>query len=235
MANKLVNGAPQSAFAHVAEMVKTAIPPLHPAGKPFVVGGLALAALGLRVPVLRRLGLGFAAASAAFFRNPTRVTPGDPAAVVAVSDGEICAVDFAVPPSEAGLGERAMRRISTFLSITDVHVQRAPLAATVAVVTHVPGQFLSADLPETSEVNERNTVVFEAADGTKVAAVQVAGMVARRIVCDVTPGNPVAAGEVYGLIRFGSRVDLYLPEDAEPQVAVGQRAVGGETVLARLP
>jgi phosphatidylserine decarboxylase len=235
MANKLVNGEVQSTLAHLAQTTRAAIPPLHPAGRPFVAGGLTVAALGWGHPLVRRLGLGFAAASVAFFRNPARVTPGNQGAVIAAADGEICAVDFAVPPVESGLGEHALRRISTFLSITDVHVQRAPLTGTVTVSTRVPGQFLSADLSEASELNERNTVVIETAAGAQIAVVQVAGLIARRIVCDISAGDTVQAGAVYGLIRFGSRVDLYLPYDCDPQVALGQRAVGGETVLARLP
>jgi phosphatidylserine decarboxylase len=235
VANKLMNGEPNSTLKHVVEMAKSAIPPVHPAGRPFILAGLSVSLLGIRWAPFRWLGLGFAAASAAFFRNPARVTPGDENAVIAVSDGEICAVDFAVPPTESGLGAHAMLRISTFLSITDVHVQRAPITGTVVSVNHQSGQFHSADLPETSETNERNTVVIETAAGTKVAAVQVAGMVARRIVCDVTTGDVLASGTLYGLIRFGSRIDLYLPDAAQPQVILGQRAVGGETILARLP
>jgi len=133
------------------------------------------------------------------------------------------------------LGTAPRRRVSVFLSLTDVHVQRAPVAGRVRGVMHTPGGFLSADLPEASERNERTVLVLRTAEGVDVACVQVAGMIARRIVTKAAPGDTLTLGQTYGLIRFGSRVDLYLPLDTRVDVLAGQRAVGGETVLGRLP
>ncbi|MDR0837428.1 MAG: phosphatidylserine decarboxylase [Propionibacteriaceae bacterium] len=235
MANKLINGKLQTTTSHFIELVRKSVPPVHPAANPFIVGALATAALAGRCPLLRKLSLGAAVAFAGFFRNPPRVTPVGFALVTAVADGEICTVDEATPPPEAGFEPNTKcRRVSTFLSIVDVHVQRAPVSGRVTVSEHVAGTFLSADLPEASETNERNTIVIETPSGNKIVSVQVAGMVARRIICDAAVDDALTAGEVYGLIRFGSRVDLYLPLDADIAVLPGQRAVGGETVIARL-
>jgi phosphatidylserine decarboxylase len=218
---------------HVVDMVRGALVPLHEDGRGFVVAGVAVALLGWRWRPLRCAGLGVAAAMAFFFREPTRVPPL-PGAVVAPADGQICLIDRAAPPAEAGLGDGPRTRVSIFLSLTDVHVQRAPVAGTVMRVVHTPGGFVSADLPAASESNERTVLVLRTAGGEQVACVQVAGLVARRIVTQVGVGDQVAMGQTYGLIRFGSRVDLYLPSDIAIEVRVGQRAVGGETVLGRL-
>jgi phosphatidylserine decarboxylase len=154
---------------------------------------------------------------------------------VAAADGTVADVTEAVPPAELGLPFGRMLRISTFLNIFDVHVQRIPVDGRVLAVEYRPGTFLSADLDKASEDNERNALLLETAGGDRVGVVQIAGLLARRIVCDVHPGNEVAAGETYGLIRFGSRVDTYLPAGSRVAVAVGQRTIGGETVLAELP
>ena len=208
---------------------------MHRAGLPFVGAGLAVAALGRRNPWLRRAGLLAAGANAAFFRHPPRVPPTRPGVVVAPADGLICLVEEAVPPAELNLPARPLPRISIFLSIFDAHVQRIPVSGEVVSVVHRPGLYRSAELAAASQDNERNSVLIRTPEGHEVIAVQIAGLVARRIVCDIGPGEKVAIGHTYGLIRYGSRLDTYLPEGSEVLVLPGQRAVGGETILAELP
>lgn len=208
---------------------------MHPAGLPFVGGSLALAALGRRHRWAWTAGLAAAAANAAFFRHPPRVPPTRPGVAVAPADGQICLIETAAPPPETGLGDTPRPRISIFLSVLDAHVQRAPVGGEVITTVHRPGLFLSADLPAASADNERNSVVIRTPDGHDVVAVQIAGLVARRIVCDVHAGDKLNIGDTYGLIRFGSRLDTYLPEGSQVLVSTGQRAVAGETVLAELP
>ncbi|MFD9546886.1 phosphatidylserine decarboxylase [Nocardia salmonicida] len=219
---------------HVVDLVRAAVPPLHPAGLPFVAVPLAVAVVGGRNKWVRRAGLTAAAACAAFFRHPHRVPPNRPGIVVAPADGEVALVDTAVPPVELGLGDKPLPRVSIFLSVLDVHVQRVPVSGTVREVLHQPGKFLSADLPEASDANERNSVVIDTADGKQVVVVQIAGLLARRIVCDARVGDLLTIGDTYGLIRFGSRVDTYFPVGTELLVAPGQRTIGAETVLAVL-
>ncbi|MBH0778208.1 phosphatidylserine decarboxylase [Nocardia bovistercoris] len=230
-------GTPETTgIGHVVDLVRAAIPPLHPAGLPFVAAPLAVAVVGgRRRKWLRRTGLVAAAACAAFFRHPHRVPPNRAGIVVAPADGEIALVDTAVPPAELGLGDQPLPRVSIFLSVLDVHVQRAPVAGTVRTVIHEPGQFRSADLPEASSVNERNSMVLETPGGHTVVVVQIAGLLARRIVCDARAGDVLTIGDTYGLIRFGSRVDTYFPVGTELLVRPGQRTIGAETVLAVLP
>ncbi len=207
---------------------------MHPAGLPFVGAGLALAALGRNSRPVRTAGLAAAAANAAFFRHPRRVPPTRPGVVVAPADGQICLVENAVPPPELGMGDHPRLRISIFMSFLDAHVQRAPVAGEVIAAIHRPGLFGSADLPAASVDNERNSVVIRTPEGNDVIAVQIAGLVARRIICDVHVGDKLGIGDTYGLIRFGSRLDTYLPAGADVLVSVGQRALAGETVLAEL-
>ena len=219
---------------HVVDLVRAAVPPLHPAGLPFVAVPLAVAVVGGRNKWVRRAGLTAAAACAAFFRHPHRVPPNRPGIVVAPADGEVALVDTAVPPVELGLGDKPLPRVSIFLSVLDGHVQRVPVSGTVREVLHQPGKFLSADLPEASDANERNSMVIDTADGKQVVVVQIAGLLARRIVCDARVGDLLTIGDTYGLIRFGSRVDTYFPVGTELLVAPGQRTIGAETVLAVL-
>jgi phosphatidylserine decarboxylase len=220
-------------------LVRSTVPPVHPAGRPFITAGLAAAlvgaAAGRRFRWLRRGGLLAAGACAAFFRHPPRVPPGRPGAVVAPADGLICVIDSAAPPAELSMGDAPLPRVSIFLSILDAHVQRAPVSGEVVAVQHRPGRFGSADLPAASTDNERTSVRIRTASGAEVVAVQIAGLVARRIVCDAHVGDKLSIGDTYGLIRFGSRLDTYLPPGSELLVKVGQRAIGGETVLADLP
>ena len=225
----------QSGPARLAALVRSSIPPMHPAGLPFVGVSLAVAALGHRNRWLRRTGLTAAAANAAFFRHPPRVPPTRPGLVVAPADGLICLIEEAVPPAELGLPATPLPRVSIFLSILDAHVQRAPIAGEVVAVNHQPGKFHSAELEAASEDNERNSVVIRTDDGVQVIAVQIAGLVARRIVCQTKVGDKLSLGETYGLIRFGSRLDTYLPAGSNVLVTTGQRALAGETILAELP
>src|SRR3954471_2104134 len=219
----------------LAALVRTTIPPMHSAGLPFVGASLALAALGHKRPWLRRVGLASAAANAAFFRHPPRVPPTRPGLVVAPADGLICLIEEAPPPAELGLPATPLPRISIFLSIFDAHVQRAPIGGEVVTVVHQPGLFGSAELEAASEDNERNSVLIRTAEGADVIAVQIAGLVARRIVCETKVGDKLTIGDTYGLIRFGSRLDTYLPAGSNILVTTGQRALAGETVLAELP
>lgn len=229
-------GTPETTgVGHVVDLVRAAIPPLHPAGLPFVAAPLALAVVGGKRKWVRRTGLIAAAACATFFRHPNRVPPNQAGVVVAPADGEIALVDTAAPPAELGLGDQPLPRVSIFLSVLDVHVQRTPVSGTVRTVIHEPGQFRSADLPEASSVNERNSMVLETPAGQTVVVVQIAGLLARRIVCDARVDDVLTIGDTYGLIRFGSRVDTYFPIGTELLVQPGQRTIGAETVLAVLP
>lgn len=226
---------PTTGVAHIAGLVRHTIPPMHPAGTPFVAVPLAVAALGRNKPWLRRAGLLSALATATFFRHPHRVPPNRAGVVVAPADGEVALVDSAVPPPELGLGTEERRRVSIFLSVFDVHVQRSPVGGTVRSVVHSPGKFLSADLADASEVNERTSMLLETRDGHEVAVVQIAGLIARRIVNDAQVGDTLPIGDTYGLIRFGSRVDTYLPAGSDVLMELGQRTIGAETVIAHLP
>ncbi|MEV6239321.1 phosphatidylserine decarboxylase [Lentzea sp. NPDC051838] len=222
--------------SHFLELARGMVPPMHPAGRPFVAGA-AIATLLVRLR-FKRLGvvLGLVTAWVAwFFREPKRVTPARPNIAVAPADGTVSHVVDAVPPAELGLGDQPMTRVSVFLSVFDVHVQRIPAEGEIVQVSYHPGKFLSADLDKASEENERNTVWMRTVDGHDLIFVQIAGLVARRIVCEVSEGEKVAAGQTYGLIRFGSRVDTYVPRGSRVLVEAGQRTIGGETVLAELP
>jgi phosphatidylserine decarboxylase len=231
---------------HLLELVRSTVPPVHPAGRPFISAGLAIAsagALGQAITGrnyrwLRRAGLLAAGACAGFFRHPPRVPPTRPGAIVAPADGMICVIDSAAPPAELSMGDVPLPRVSIFLSLLDAHVQRAPVSGEVIAVQHRPGRFGSADLASASTDNERTSVRIRTdhgAEGPEVVVVQIAGLLARRIVCDAHVGDKLSIGDTYGLIRFGSRLDTYLPPGAMPIIQVGQRAVAGETVLAELP
>jgi phosphatidylserine decarboxylase len=216
-------------------LLRSTVPPVHPAGLPFISAGLGLALIGRRHRWARRTGLLAAGACAGFFRHPARVPPTRPGVVVAPADGLVCLIETAAPPPELGMGDAELPRVSIFLSLLDAHVQRAPVSGEVIAVQHRPGQFGSADLPAASDDNERNSVRIRTEDGVDIVAVQIAGLLARRIVCDVHAGDKLSIGDTYGLIRFGSRLDTYLPAGTEVAVRIGQRAIGGETVLAELP
>ncbi len=209
--------------------------PIHRAGWPFVAIFLVVSlALGYAAEPLFWLGLVATGWCVYFFRDPPRQTPQRAGLVVAPADGRIQWVGPATPPAELGLGDGQLTRISIFLNIFDVHINRIPVDGTVTKLEYHAGKFLNAALDKASEENERQSVKIELADGRKVGVVQIAGLVARRIVCTLQQDQRVRTGERFGLIRFGSRTDLFLPDGVAPLVAVGQRAVGGETVLADL-
>lgn len=169
-----------------------------------------------------------------FFRDPPRVVPQDDNLLVAPADGLVSMIVPAVPPAELGLGDQPLTRVSIFLSVFDVHVNRVPCSGTIDVVAYRPGLFLNAAAEKASEDNERMAIAMVRPDGGRIGFVQIAGFVARRIVCSIKPGQSVAVGERCGHIRFGSRTDLYLPAGARLLVGVGQRMIGGETVMAEL-
>lgn len=230
--------------SHLADLIRSTVPPIHPGGRPIVLGALA-GTLGIRVALqsvgfkrlgraVGRVGIAGTAASALFFRAPRRVTPTLDGVVVAPADGLVSLIEQAVPPPELGLDGSPRPRVSIFLSIFDVHVQRIPVGGVVTQVAYRPGKFLSADLDKASEVNERNSLVIVAATGEELVVTQIAGLIARRIVCEVASGSTVVPGQTYGLIRFGSRVDTYLPAGAAVKIERGQRTIGGETVLGEL-
>jgi phosphatidylserine decarboxylase len=217
------------------ETVTSVLARPHRAGYPFIAGGVAAAVLGyftyewlIWAGVVAVLFCWF------FFRDPTRVPSPVPGAVLAPADGRITSIELAIPPVELGLGPEPRLRIATFLSVLNVHVNRIPCAGTVRKVAYNAGIFLSAADDKASDANERNSVLIDLDDGRNIAVVQIAGLIARRILCDLREGDHVAPGARFGMIRFGSRTDLYLPNGVLPMVAVGQTAVGGETVMARI-
>ena len=201
-------------------------------GLPFIGGGLVIAFLaGLLVDPLAAVPfLAFSAFATWFFRNPKRTPPADPDAIVCPADGVICQV--ADVDDVEHLGGKATR-VSIFMSVFNVHVNRAPIAGRVLLTKHTPGKFAIASADKASLTNERNAIVLDTGRGRKLLFVQIAGSVARRIVCYAKPGDALTAGQRFGLIRFGSRVDVYFGADAKPNVAVGEKVVGGQTVLGR--
>ena len=218
----------------VTESIRKQLTPIHPEGLPFI-GGFALVALiffWLWAP-LGWLGVLATAWCAYFFRDPRRVTPVRDGLVVSPADGRVSQIAIAPPPAELELGVAPRPRVSIFMSVLDVHVNRSPAAGQIARIAYRPGKFVNADLDKASEENERNGIVIETGAG-RIGIVQIAGLLARRIVCFVGEGQSVNAGDRIGLIRFGSRVDVYLPEGTRPLVAEGQYSVAGETVLADL-
>ena len=216
----------------IADSIRNTLVPIHKEGYPFIAafGGAAIV-LGLLWQPLFWIGLALTAWCAYFFRDPERVTPVDDRLVISPADGIVSSVGPAVPPRELGLGTDEMLRISVFMNVFSCHVNRAPVRGRVTRVEHRPGKFLNAELEKASSENERNGIVIDSPQG-KVAAVQIAGLVARRILCWVEPNEDVSVGDRVGLIRFGSRVDVYLPDGAVARVAIGQTAVAGETVIA---
>jgi phosphatidylserine decarboxylase len=220
----------------VVASIRSQLVPIHREGYPFI-GAFALASLILFYfwSPLGWLGTLVTAWCAYFFRDPPRVTPVGDRLVVAPADGRISLVTNAVPPRELMpvLGDRPLPRVSIFMSVFDCHVNRSPASGRIERMVYTQGKFINADLDKASEDNERNALVIACA-GSRIGVVQIAGLVARRIVRFVQQGNVVSAGERIGLIRFGSRVDVYLPDGVRPLVAEGQTAIAGETVIADL-
>lgn len=218
-----------------AETLRTVLAPPHPAGRPFLVLGAVAALLGLVIGhYLVWVGVLFVLFCLYFFRDPERVAPVWAGAVVAPADGHVVSVMQVAPPVELGLGAAVRWRVAIFLSVMDVHVNRAPVAGVVTRIAYRHGAFVNASMDKASESNERNALAIRLDDGRDVAVVQIAGLIARRIVCGVREGDRVGMGERFGIIRFGSRTDVYLPEGVVPLVGVGQTMIGGETVVAEL-
>jgi len=218
----------------IYDSIRAQIVPITPEGYPFI-GAFALASLVLFwiwTP-LGWIGTLLTVWCILFFRDPPRTTPVRDGLVIAPADGRVSQITTAPPPHELGLGDKPMLRISIFMSVFDCHINRSPVTGRVEKILYQPGKFFNADLDKASADNERNSLII-AVPGGRVAVVQIAGLVARRIVCFVREGQPIGAGERFGMIRFGSRLDVYLPDGTPPSVAVGQTAVGGETVLADL-
>ncbi|MCC5968626.1 MAG: phosphatidylserine decarboxylase [Pararhodobacter sp.] len=218
-----------------ADMLSTVIKPVHREGYPFIgIFAAVTLVLFLIWQPLGWIGVGLTVWCYYFFRDPARVTPQREGLLVSPADGVISLIEPAVPPAELGMGPEPLMRVSVFMNVFDCHVNRTPVAGTVSAVSYRPGKFFNAALDKASEDNERNSVALELVDGRKIAVVQIAGLVARRIVCDVKPGTVLETGERFGMIRFGSRVDVYLPDGVHPKVALGQTMTSGETVIADL-
>jgi phosphatidylserine decarboxylase len=220
--------------------VKWRFPAVHPEGRKFVViaGAITLATYFLISHFLGWLLVMVTIWVAAFFRDPIRTTPRGDKLIVAPADGLITMIVKVPPPPELrgadALGEAEMTRVSIFMSVFDVHINRAPITGTVRRTAYVPGKFINADLDKASEDNERQHFMVEGLDGTRVGFTQIAGLVARRIMAFVREGDAVQAGQRVGLIRFGSRVDVYLPAGTGPRVILGQRSIAGETVIGEI-
>jgi phosphatidylserine decarboxylase len=221
-------------------------PPIHPEGRKFGLGAVVVALVVLLGLGIGWLGWPLLLASLgvfAFFRDPERVVPQSADLIVSPADGLVTLIQQVPPPAElqvadgqgvAGLPAEPLTRVSIFMSVFDVHINRAPIGGTIARVVYIPGKFVNADLDKASEENERQHILIERPDGVRVAFTQIAGLVARRIVPFIKPGDIVAAGQRVGLIRFGSRVDVYLPQGTESKVLLGQKVIAGETVLAEI-
>lgn len=218
----------------IVQSITNAIPPINREGYPFIAifAGLTFV-IGWFFSPLFWIGLGLTIWCVAFFRDPPRVTPVDADLVISPADGRVSQIGAVVPPRELGLGEAPMLRISVFMNVFNCHVNRAPVAGRISRIAYKPGKFLNAELDKASEDNERNGLVIDMEGGRRIGVVQIAGLVARRIVGWVREGEDLQAGERFGMIRFGSRLDVYLPEGVVPAVFVGQTAIAGETVLAR--
>ncbi|VDS07965.1 phosphatidylserine decarboxylase [Paracoccus haematequi] len=213
----------------------TFLKPMHPEGYRFLtVFALVTLVLFLVWEPLGWLGLGLTVWCYYFFRDPRRAVPQGEGLIVSPADGVVSLIEPAVPPAELGMEAVALTRVSVFMSVFNCHVNRAPAAGRVLSVAYRPGKFFNASLDKASEHNERNGLCLELADGRRLAVVQIAGLVARRILCWAKEGQSLRTGERFGLIRFGSRLDVYLPPGVSPLVAVGQTMVAGETVIAEL-
>ena len=217
------------------DMLKTFLKPMHPEGYRFVAifAAITLVLFWIWEP-LGWLGTGATIWCYYFFRDPKRSVPQGDSLILSPADGVISLIELAVPPPELGMGPEALTRVSVFINVFNCHVNRAPIAGRVLAIAYRPGKFFNASMDKASSDNERNSVCLEMADGRKLAVVQIAGLVARRIVCFTKEGQSLMAGERFGLIRFGSRLDVYLPDGVAPMVALGQTMCAGETVIADL-
>jgi phosphatidylserine decarboxylase len=216
-------------------MRDTFLKPMHPEGRMFVGIFAALTVILFLIwNVLGWVGVGLTIWCYYFFRDPVRMTPTRAGLIVSPADGIVSLIEKAVPPAELGMSDMALTRVSVFMSVFNCHVNRAPIAGQIAAIAYRPGKFFNASLDKASSDNERNSLCIDLADGRQLAVVQIAGLVARRIVCFSAEGDTLRTGERFGLIRFGSRLDVYLPDGVEPMVSLGQTMVAGETVVADL-
>lgn len=208
---------------------------MHPEGRRFVAIFAAITVLLFLVSqILGWIGVGLTVWCYYFFRDPKRVVPVREGLVVSPADGIVSLIEHAVPPPELGMSDAPLLRVSVFMSVFNCHVNRAPVPGRITAIAYRAGKFFNASLDKASSDNERNSLCIEMADGRQIAVVQIAGLVARRIVCFVSEGDTIDAGARFGLIRFGSRLDVYLPDGVLPQVHLGQTMIAGETVLADL-
>jgi phosphatidylserine decarboxylase len=216
-------------------MRDTFIKPMHPEGIKFVAIFAAITVgLFLIADFLGWIGVGLTVWCYYFFRDPERVTPTGEGLIISPADGIVSLIEPAVPPAELGMDDTPLTRVSVFMSVFNCHVNRTPIRGEIKAVAYRPGKFFNASLDKASKDNERNSLRIEMPDGRDLAVVQIAGLVARRIVCFVQPGAYLQTGDRFGLIRFGSRLDVYLPEGVMPSVHVGQTMIAGETVIADL-
>lgn len=216
-------------------MLKIVAVPMHREGRKFVAIFAAITlCLTLIWGPLFWIGLGATVWCYYFFRDPVRVIPQEEGLVISPADGVVSLIEDVIPPAELGLGDQPLQRVSVFMNVFNCHVNRAPIAGKVTEIAYHHGKFLNASLDKASEHNERNGLAIETPDGTRIGVVQIAGLVARRIVCFVKEGESLGLGHRFGLIRFGSRLDIYLPKGVSPLVTVGQTSVAGETILANL-
>ena len=214
-------------------MLETFLPPMHPEGRKFVgIAGAIAAVLFFLWQPLGLIGLGVTIWVYYFFRDRVRSVPQRDGLLVSPADGVISLIGPAVPPEGLGFGPEPLLRISVFMNVFNCHVNRAPVEGTVSAIVYRPGKFFNASLDKASSDNERNALRIDMANGKSIAVVQIAGLVARRIVCFIQPGVRLRTGERFGLIRFGSRLDVYLPDGVAPMVTLGQTMIAGETVLA---
>jgi phosphatidylserine decarboxylase len=220
----------------IVDSISSSFVPIHREGWRFmaIFAAVTLVLFWLDWTALAWIGVIATAWCAYFFRDPERVTPLRQGLIISPADGRISAIEKVVPPPELELNRELHTRISVFMNVFDVHVNRAPVESRISKVTYIPGAFLNAELDKASEDNERQAFTLELSDGLKIGVVQIAGLIARRIVKFVNDGEHLGVGQRIGLIRFGSRVDVYLPAAVSPLVAVGQRAIAGETVFADL-
>lgn len=216
-------------------LLGTFIKPMHKEGVKFVaVFAAVTVGLFLVSDFLGWIGVLLTIWCYYFFRDPERVTPDRDGLIISPADGIVSLIEPAIPPAELGMDDAPLTRVSVFMSVFNCHINRTPIAGEITAIAYRPGKFLSADMDKASDDNERNSLRIKMGDGRDLAVVQIAGLVARRIVCFVEPGAQMQTGERFGLIRFGSRLDVYLPEGVDPMVSVGQTMIAGETVLAEL-
>jgi len=216
-------------------MRDTFLKPMHPEGRKFVGIFAAITLLLFLISsILGWIGVGLTIWCYYFFRDPIRITPERDGLIVSPADGIVSLIEKAVPPEELGMPDMPLTRVSVFMSVFNCHVNRAPIAGKITAIAYRPGKFFNASLDKASSDNERNGLCIEMSDGRQLAVVQIAGLVARRIVCFSSEGDMLRTGERFGLIRFGSRLDVYLPDGLNPMVSLGQTMIAGETVLADL-